>query len=537
MRADNMSLFDLMVHLKVDHVNCDFQVYPTINALSIDSRYVNENILFIAVSGIQTSGHKYIDDAAKNGCKLAFVDTQNKQNNGELQLRVVSEKYSISLIYIYNLHSQLADVAYIFYTGKTARHVSANELVAVSAITGTNGKTSVASLMAQLYSVCGKPCATIGTLGVNMFTHGAQRKLKDTHNTTPDIVSLIDMLAHAKDEGCTNAVIEASSHGLAQNRLSKLNIGCAVFTNLSQDHLDYHSSMSSYAKAKRGLLTCSGVNIIVLNYDDAESINWQNDASNKQKLYWFSLNALPADKHGCWAQDIRYSTQGISLVLHANMHGAHESQAVSIELIGAFNVANVLAAITALLAQGTPFSALTKACESITAVAGRMEIFASSKATVLVDYAHTPDALKQALLAARVHTQGTLSCIFGCGGNRDVSKRALMGRIAQQHADNIVLTQDNSRCEAPSDIVADIRTGMQATNSDQKISVELDREKAIAQTWQHSKAGDVILVAGKGHEDYIEINNQRIAYNERDVVKELLSKRASYKVKQQGDML
>ncbi len=527
MPDDNAKLKQLLSYLKVNISSIGPRKRTHADKLTLDSRLADASTLFLAIFGSQSSGHQYVDKAAKNGCELAFLDTTEQHQHGNVEERCIGEKLAITCVFVHDLHSKLADIAYCFYTGTHGQNQSTSELPTITAITGTNGKTSVAALMAQLSSLCQQPCASIGTLGVNLFASGKQQKLADTINTTPDIISLIGTLALLQSKGCKSAVLEASSHGLAQNRLSKLNVDCAVFTNLTQDHLDYHGSMQSYSHAKRQLLLAQGLNKVVLNADDNESLQWQRDAHCDQEVYWFSLNELALEKKGCWASDISYSTKGISFTLHAKFLSFEAEKKISAPLIGMFNVANLIAALTALLAQGLPFEALVEATQKISGVAGRMELFSSHKASVLVDYAHTPDALKQALQAARVHTEGTLTCIFGCGGNRDKSKRAIMGGIAQKYADNIVLTQDNSRNEDLTSIIADIRTGIDTLANHQTLTVVLDREQAISRTWQMSNSSDMILVAGKGHEDYIEINDRRIAYNERDVVRVLTKSHVS----------
>jgi UDP-N-acetylmuramoyl-L-alanyl-D-glutamate--2,6-diaminopimelate ligase len=521
MQQNNAKLKQVLSYLKVNLSGIGQGKFTPVSTLTLDSRLADTSTLFLAIFGSQSSGHQYVDKAARNGCKLAFLDTNEQHQHGNVEERHIDEKHTITCLLVHNLHTKLADVAYCFYTGKNGQNQLINELPSITAITGTNGKTSVAALMAQMSSLCQQTCASIGTLGVNLFTNGKQQQIADTINTTPDIISLIGTLALLQSKGCKSVTLEASSHGLAQNRLSKLNVGCAVFTNLTQDHLDYHGTMHSYGHAKRQLLQAQGLRSVVLNADDNESLLWQKDARHAHKVYWFSLSKLNAEKEGCWASNISYSTKGISFTLHAKLFSFEAEKKITTPLIGMFNVANLMAAFTALLVQGLSFEALVKATHQISGVAGRMELFASIKASVLVDYAHTPDALKQALIAARVHTQGKLTCIFGCGGNRDASKRAIMGDIAQQYADNIVLTQDNSRNEDPTSIICDIQQGMRSLNSHQTLNIELDRERAITCAWQTSNASDMILVAGKGHEDYIEINGIRMAYNERDVVRML----------------
>lgn len=508
--------------------HCARTHYLNVTSLSLDSRVLNAQSVFIAVFGAQSAGHDYLASATTKKCQLALLETKIQADNGKLETKYYADK-SIVCIYVHSLVKKLADIAFCFYTGKLASEQNTTHMLpSITAITGTNGKTSVATLIAQLTSLCKQKSASIGTLGVNLFTQGRQQKIAETINTTPDIVSLIGILASLKAQGCQHLTLEASSHGLVQKRLEKLNICCAVFTNLSQDHLDYHKSMAQYAKAKRQLLKANGVGVVVLNADDKESLQWQQEAKPAQTILWFSLHPLGPEQFGCWASDIAYETSGIKFTIHARFADYETTQTITAPLIGAFNVANLLASITALLGQGFLLGDLCKAASALTSVAGRMELFTGKGASVLVDYAHTPDALEQALRAARVHTQGRLCCIFGCGGNRDKSKRAIMGSIAQRFADDIILTQDNSRHEDPAAIIADIQAGITALNKQQTLRIELDRSDAISNALSTSQHHDMILVAGKGHENYIEINDQRIDYNEREVVTRLIAKNASH---------
>lgn len=499
--------------------------YANITTLTLDSRIVSPQHLFLAVSGIHTAGHRYLASAASAGCILAFVDTSDKTEHGKIESKQFAPEQVLDCVYVHYLHERLADIAYCFYTGKNAKEQSqtSKHLPSITAITGTNGKTSVAAITAQLSSLCNYPSASIGTLGVNTYdAKGKLTKVAATINTTPDLISLVTTLADLQAKQYERVSVEASSHGLAQNRLLNVRVECAVFTNLTQDHLDYHGSMEAYSHAKRLLLSVPGVSKVVLNANDKESLQWQQQASPQQMVYWFSLSPLSKGQFGCWASHIEYSTSGITFVLHARFATWERSASISAPLIGAFNVANIIASITALLVQNVSFAALVNAAYRLSGVAGRMELFGSDKASILVDYAHTPDALKQALIAARVHTKGTLTCIFGCGGDRDTTKRSIMGAIAQQFADSIVLTQDNSRSEDPLLIIADIKRGMTELSVQQNLTIELDRKQAISAAWEGSQSGDMIIVAGKGHEDYMEINRHRIDYDEREVVKQII---------------
>lgn len=490
--------------------------------LSLDSRKTNLDTVFIAIYGQHTSGHLFLEKAALNGCKLALLETIQEDDNASSDTLHFADGLSLFCIYVHDLANKLSDIAYAFYTEQhTSEPIKLPEL---TAITGTNGKTSVAAIIAQLASLCHQKSASIGTLGVNEYCNGRLSKLADTINTTPDIISLISTLSRLQKRSCKHVTLEASSHGLEQNRLHKLIVSCAVFTNLTQDHLDYHHTMQAYAESKRKLLTGPGLNTVILNADDQESYVWQANITRAQQLFWFSLMPLKAELMGCWSSDVVFKTSGIEFTLHARLPSLEQSALLKLKLIGAFNLANILASVTALLAQNYSFSDITRVIAQLSPVAGRMELFESARASLVVDYAHTPDALKQALLAARIHTNGRLSCVFGCGGDRDSSKRAIMGAVAARYADSIILTQDNSRSEDPINIIADIKKGIGSITTAPQLHIELDREQAILHAWKSSNKDDMIVVAGKGHEDYIEIDKKRINYNEREVVSALASR-------------
>lgn len=499
----------------------------SITKMSLDSRKCDENSIFVAVLGSQNKGHDYIASAMANGCKLIFAQTQLAHENNKIELITINQAHALKLN-VFDLANNLGDVAKAFYPLPITHHCIA--------VTGTNGKTSVASLCAQLYQHIGKSSATIGTLGVQACIDGQLTTIDNTLNTTPDILSIFANTHALAAKGIHNICLEASSHGLTQNRVSHLPIATAIFTNLSQDHLDYHQDMQSYAKAKRKLLDVSGLRRIVLNADDPESLIWAQNKPEKVDVYWYwvSQDKLSVDENNqykgdkaCWVSDIEYSNKGSQFLLHSSWG----QRKVALPLIGHFNIANVLGAVCALLANGENFDAIAAAINNLQGVAGRMELFinthAENKASILVDYAHTPDALKQALIAARAHTKGKLICVFGCGGDRDKTKRPLMGQIAMQYADSIYLTQDNSRSEPTRNIIKDIIAGIDDHN---KVQIQSDRKLAIAQAWHYSNENDMILVAGKGHEDYMESKGQRIDYDERAYVKALLSGQAELSV-------
>jgi UDP-N-acetylmuramoyl-L-alanyl-D-glutamate--2,6-diaminopimelate ligase len=479
-----------------------------INNISLDSRCANAATIFVALQGTHANGHDYIDDAISRGCKLVLCEHTTKVQSDMAQVITVTK-----------LRVRLPEILKALYLQSAAK-------VQVTAVTGTNGKTSVAYLYAQLALSSASASASLGTLGLRKCAkissenashkhaeHISIESLCDSINTTPDIISQFKVLALLAEQNILHYCLEASSHGIEQKRLEGMPINCAIFTNLSQDHLDYHGDMASYGSAKRALLKNEEIQYVVINADDPESVKWHQDASSTVKIAWFSIEDHQDVKdrdYFAQAKNIQASAKGISFDLHSTWG----ERRVHLPLLGRFNVANFLAALCAHLMQGLNLDSLLGITPLIKGVPGRMELFSTraEKANFIVDYAHTPDALCQALKAARMHTSGQLVCVFGCGGNRDVTKRPLMGQAASQYSDMIVLTQDNSRDEAPELIIDDIKKGL---NDSARVHVELDRKEAIRWAWNNSKKADLILLAGKGHEDYVEIKQQRIAYDER----------------------
>jgi UDP-N-acetylmuramoyl-L-alanyl-D-glutamate--2,6-diaminopimelate ligase len=318
--------------------------------------------------------------------------------------------------------------------------------------------------------------------------------------------------------------MEVSSHALSQNRVDANMIDIAVFTNLSRDHLDYHGDITSYANAKQQLFLGNPEQTWVLNADDKTCQSWlkQLPGSNERVLYSIDRNnaELLKNQQHLLAENIVCHNRGVSFELRSSWGNCQ----IHSSLLGEFNVANLLAAMAVLLVQGVPLENIAKATQQLLPVTGRMETFtATGKPTAVVDYAHTPDGLEKALLSSRAHCPGELWVVFGCGGDRDKGKRAIMGSIAEQYADHIVLTNDNPRSEEPEHITADIRQGI---TSAAKVEVIINREQAVISALSQAKANDMVLCAGKGHEDYLIIGEQTIAYHEREVVRKFYQGRA-----------
>jgi UDP-N-acetylmuramyl-tripeptide synthetase len=414
-------------------------------------------------------------------------------------------------------------------SGPVASHYfgEASRALRVLAVTGTNGKTSTAWWLAQALSNLKRadqiPCGVVGTLGI-----GIPPEVISTGLTTPDPVALQAAFAKFAADGLQACAIEASSIGIEEHRLDGTHIHTAILTNLTQDHLDYHGSMEAYWQAKTRLFAWPGLRAAVINVDDpygaelAHTLTSPRDGAAAPDVWTVSMQAGSGNAARLQAQGIDYSSGGVCFDV---VEGAQRVP-LRTRLIGDYNVANVLGVVAAMRTLGVPLQAAVQACSALTPVPGRMEcVSLKDQPLVAVDYAHTPDALAKALDALKpvaAQRGGQLWCVFGCGGDRDTRKRPLMGAIAAGHADQIMVTSDNPRSEAPDAIISQILLGMAGVPG---VSVEPDRARAIAQVLAQAAASDVVLVAGKGHEDYQEIAGQRRPFSDMAQVQQALAQR------------
>lgn len=476
-----------------------------------DSRLVGKGDVFCAIIGNDQDGRQYIEQAVKHGAQLILRECDNAAKHGFIEFS--STDNNIAIIHFYLLNQQLFALAKSYYQ-------QPQDKMTVIGVTGTNGKTTTSQLLAQMISAQATPCAIIGTNGA-----GGMDKLIPIENTTPGACELHQLFNRFRDEHYSHIAMEVSSHALCQKRVLADLFDIALFTNLSRDHLDYHGSMESYGEAKKLIFTDDNNQIAVVNGDDAQGKSWIENWPNQQVLWVYGRQGnLSNYEYYVTAQKISRSNHGVSFTLISHLGRV----IITSPLLGDFNVDNLLAAICVLLIQGTQLEDIPRLVEHINATAGRMETSTSlDLATAVVDYAHTPDALEKALQACKQHCEGNLYVVFGCGGDRDKGKRALMAQVAEKYADIIVVTNDNPRTENAQMIANDIVAGF--TNPEAKqISVMLDREKAVLNTLAKANVGDIVLLAGKGHEDYVIvpqydgngviIGTQKLAYNERAVV-------------------
>jgi UDP-N-acetylmuramoyl-L-alanyl-D-glutamate--2,6-diaminopimelate ligase len=498
-QAFDQSIKPLLAHFGIDAPDI------MISDLVLDSRDVAIHKAFVAIDGHTLDGRDFIPQAVSLGAKVIVTQCDDMLSHGHVEMREQSV-----IVYFYQLSEKLSELAGHFY------QFPANSM-SVIAVTGTNGKTSTVQLTSQLAYLMGERSASIGTLGASMYLPtGDSQVLQNNVNTTPDAISMHRLLAEFVNEGAFQVALEASSHALVQNRIKAVKTDIAIFTNLSRDHLDYHGSMAEYGLAKRLLLSQPELAYAVINVNDPEHKNWLANIPKTTSVVLYGQNLSPTDMpveyQYCVANNVRFTAEGIALSLYSSWGDCE----LRISLLAEFNVANVLAAICSQLCLGKNLKQIAYIAQKLKPVAGRMELYKRhGHATIVVDYAHTPDALEKALLATKQHCHGKLFCVFGCGGDRDVGKRSLMGEIAERLSDHVILTDDNVRSENPQDIIQDILGG--CINPEQ-VFVEHERKMAIKVAANQASAGDIILVAGKGHENYQIIGNQTLAYDERQFV-------------------
>lgn len=482
--------------------------------LASDSRRIEAGDVFFAYQNDGADGRAYIGDAIARGASaVIFEDAKDLvwTDSSEVPHRAVPH---------------LKDVAGQLAAGFYGQPDAAMFTVAV---TGTNGKTSCSQWLGEAVSQLGEKAAIIGTLGVSLVEQGKHGECTPTGYTTPDAVLLQRTLAECRDAGAVALAIEASSIGLHQGRLNGMHFDVALFTNFTRDHLDYHGDMAAYEAAKTMLFDWPDLKHAVINLDDEMGVRLAARLKNNGavRVIGYSLcGKTAAGATPLHATDVRLNADGSVFQLNTESGSA----TVKTKLIGQFNVSNVLGILGVLLAKGIDLAVAVKAIESLTAVSGRMQQFGGQDAPlVVVDYAHTPDALEKTLGALRqvaAQRTGRLWCVFGCGGDRDAGKRPQMG-MASNAADHVVVTSDNPRSESPDAIIAQILAGMDRDLS--STTVIEDRAAAILWSIRHASKQDVVLLAGKGHENYQEIKGKKLPFLDADHAALALAARATMK--------
>lgn len=458
-----------------------------ITGISYNSKTTKKGDIFVCLVGEHTDGHEFAKSAIENGAAALLVERK-------------VEGTKIPQVVVSSTRHKIADIADRFYS-------SPSKGINLIGITGTNGKTTVTHLIQKIFEENNQKCALIGTLGYKLSSSGEYRDAKHTTPQAPELQATLRMIKDV--EKIDNVVMEVSSHALEQNRVGGCRFNGAVFTNLTQDHLDYHITMDNYFKAKALLFEhLKEGDFAVINADDEFGDRFISVVPEGVKVYTYGVR----QQSDVMARNINFSLNGAEFTLAENA----KEHKVNLHMNGMFSVYNVLAAVTAALAIGIDIETALKALQNVKGVAGRFEVVVK-KPLVIVDYAHTPDGLENVLKSAREITpeDGKLICLFGCGGDRDATKRPKMGAIAEKLADKIVITSDNPRTEDPQTIITDIIAGLKSVNTESVI-VEPDRGAAIALLKTIANNNDVVLIAGKGHEDYQILKDRTIHFDDRE---------------------
>jgi UDP-N-acetylmuramoyl-L-alanyl-D-glutamate--2,6-diaminopimelate ligase len=465
-----------------------------VEALTLDSREVREGTAFVALAGASTHGLRHAQAANERGAVAVLFEPPAPEG-----LDVPDNATAVP-----DLRRRLGAMADRFYSAPS-------ETLRVIGVTGTNGKTSTVQLVTQALHRAGEISGSIGTLGAGL--HG---QIAAGERTTPDVIRVHALLAAMRDAGAQNVAMEVSSHALDQGRVNGVRFDIGVFTNLTRDHLDYHGTMEAYGAAKARLFDWPGLEAAVVNLDD--EFGRTLFASIPKGVHRIGVSSRGVAE--LWADKIALGAADIAFEL---VEGVNR-EPVRSALLGRFNVDNLLAVAGVLRAIGWPLKQVADALEELDPVPGRMARLGGDAhmPLVVVDYAHTPDALEQALSSLRGHTAGRLVCVFGCGGERDRGKRPQMAALAERGADAVIVTDDNPRRENGDVIVADILAGFA---NPVRVQVQRDRAQAIALALREARPGDTVLIAGKGHEPYQEIDGVKHPFDDLDVARHLLAAR------------
>lgn len=454
-----------------------------------DSRQVCKGNLYLALFGRHHDARDYVPAAIESGAAAVIVQ------GGGAWVSHYRDSSGVPVLVIDDLRAEIGPLASRYF-GKPSEKMS------VIGVTGTNGKTSCTQFVAQILTGMGRPCGVVGTMGAGVYP-----TLTDTGYTTPDAIALQATLAELSETGAKYVAMEVSSQGLHQYRTNGTEIDIAVFTNLTRDHIDYHGSMEAYASSKRRLFEQACLKAGIVNADDPYAVMMLDALPRSARSITYSMNDQRADIHAC---ALSFNTSGYQ----ASVVTPWGKVDLNGKLLGAFNFSNILTALATVMCLDEEFALedVAQQIDLLSPVTGRMELVGTCEGVAaVVDYAHTPAGLECALQAVRQHTSGKIWCVFGCGGDRDNGKRPMMAEIAEKYADQIVVTDDNPRMEDPDQIIAQIMRGF---SSDRSVIVQRDRALAIDHAIQQAKSGDVVLIAGKGHETYQDVAGKRSAFSD-----------------------
>ncbi|QJC29883.1 UDP-N-acetylmuramoyl-L-alanyl-D-glutamate--2,6-diaminopimelate ligase [Enterobacteriaceae endosymbiont of Plateumaris sericea] len=476
-----------------------------INKIVLDSRKIKgKHCLFLAIKGYKLDGKNFIDDAIKNGAIAIIVDSNRNINPYN-----IIYKNNIPIITLPNLQEKIS-----FFAGKLYKNPS--NKIPVIGVTGTNGKTSITNFLMQWINLLGKKAAICSTLG-----NGFDKNLITTNNTTDSAIEIQYILKNFIEQKADIAIVEISSHGLKQFRVSNLKFSAGIFTNLSRDHLDYHLNMKDYELTKWKFFSEHKIKTSIINIDDIIGYNWFNKLS-----YNNNTIAVTTKKNIFIKNNLYFKVNKIIFLKNYTIIKFNSSWGkgiIKIFLLGYFNVINIILSMTTLLTLNFPLKELIHTSSKLHSVYGRMEVFPSQikYPTIIIDYAHTPDALKNVLLTIKLYCKGKIWCIFGCGGERDIGKRLIMGVIAKKFSDIVIITTDNPRSENIMNIIKDI---IQKYKCNSNLHIIIDRCEAINYAINNANKNDTILIAGKGHEQYQIIGNKIFNYSDYNVVNNFFKK-------------
>ncbi|WP_343183255.1 UDP-N-acetylmuramoyl-L-alanyl-D-glutamate--2,6-diaminopimelate ligase [Buchnera aphidicola (Neophyllaphis podocarpi)] len=473
-----------------------------IRNIKINSKNIKKKDLFIAIKGNKIDANKFIKEAINKGANavISWSKVKNKK------IKYINK---IPIIYMKNIRKKISKIAGNFYNNPSNK-------LNILGVTGTNGKTSITQLISQWINLLGDKSAVIGTLG-----NGLYGKLIETINTTDSAIDIQSYLNFFLKNRVNTVSIEVSSHALDQYRVSSIPFKVGIFTNISRDHLDYHKNMKKYEKTKWKLFSDHKIENPIINISTEIGMNWFKKIKSRNKIYIATTNLkYKYGERWIYAKKVKYEDTK-SIIDFNSSWGNGE---ISVNLIGNFNVVNILLSMAALLSLGYSLSSIILTVEKVKPIIGRMQqIYISNKPKIIIDYAHTPDALNKVIkIINSIYSKKKLTCIFGCGGDRDKTKRSIMGKIAEKLSNKVFITNDNPRTENQNKIIKDILSGFR---NPKKAHVIPDRKKAIKVAINNSSINDIILIAGKGSENYQIIGKDKIKYSDEETVLKILNKK------------